>query len=347
MFKILTPTCLAIVLFAAACAKEAPAPKAPPKAPAAPVEEALPVSGSEAVDAAIPPRSTGSDVLAIVTATDTPFLRKAKVKTDIVHPLHKGHLIELMPGDEIQAKDHEKTFLRQARFGGLEGYVFASDVAPVDKSYPGAGVLWQTLIAGIEGAVLAKCKPVRMVADLAVAPGDEIVVYALGEVDCLSPIGVFDATGKSLIFSQLERPMWEVAVRAAPEGPAVLQLALNRPSPDGSHGGGDTVFYRQGSTGKIAPILSLVESEFKLSATGSTYVMTQLKQHRIGDRWLLQHQTTNRLFKDGKDLDTTKETFYEFIDGTFKAIEAPDAIKPLPKPEPTVVEGVAPMTVGE
>jgi hypothetical protein len=367
--------CAALVWFCSGCQKQAPAgqpnagepareaPAAGPISPEAAVPAVAPAAPSEvqaqATDiASLPlpepaaaevlPQAAGAVALVMVTAQATPFLRKAKVATDTVHPLHYGHLVELLPGEGTKVdKGGQERYLKHARFGGLEGYVFADDVREVEESYPGGKALWEKLVKLSSTTVPGGCQPIRMVADVMASPGNEVVVYGVGEPDCLRPLGIFDASGRTLLFSRFDRTVWEVAVHPQPSGPGVLELALKSTDDSGTEGGSDRLFHFDRDGAGLELALELVESRFSLASDKSIYVMTDFKHHKHDGRWLIQYQSTERVVQNFKDHDRSRESFYEFTGTGFKEVAAPAGVAPLPRPEPTIVTGGAPVKSGE
>ncbi len=367
--------CAALVCFCSGCQKQAPAgrpdagesareaPAADPNSSDVAVSAVAPAAPSpvqakatdvaslplpEPVAAEVLPQAAGAAALVTVTAQATPFLRKAKVATDTVHPLHYGHLVELLPGEGTKVdKGGQERYLKHARFGGLEGYVFADDVREVEESYPGGKALWEKLVKLSSTTVPGGCQPIRMVADVMASPGNEVVVYGVGEPDCLRPLGIFDASGRTLLFSRFDRTVWEVAVHPQPSGPGVLELALKSTDDSGTEGGSDRLFHFDRDGAGLELALELVESRFRLASDKSIYVMTDFKHHKHDGRWLIQYQSTERVVQNFKDHDRSRESFYEFTGTGFKEVAAPAGVAPLPRPDPPIVTGGAPVKSGE
>ncbi len=255
----------------------------------------------------------------------------------------------MIPGEATEVDDGaEKRWLKPARLGGMEGFVFADAVGPLVSTLPAPADLWANLLAALPAQPTGTCAPVMLVADLFRRPGEELLVYALGDVDCQRWLGIFDSTGGELLFSRHDRVLWEVAARVTPEGPKVLQLAAKSLEDDGTRGGSDLLFYLDREGAGFAPVLELIESRFELSPEQGKYTLTRLEHLRpAASKWLLQHSATSRLFKGGKDLDKTEERSYEFGKDGFVEVPRPAGVGFLPLPEPTITEGIAPMTVGE
>jgi hypothetical protein len=303
--------------------------------------------GGDAVPLPTPADAAKSSPARVVVA-DTPFLRKAKFPTDVVHPLHRGHVLELVEGvpTEIDYLGKPRNVV-PARLSGLDGYVFQEDVAPFKGEIVDAAALWSGLHKEAKpGSEIPEgCGPIAMVGDLLAAPGEEVIVYSLGAPECQVGLGVFGGESKSkLLHSRFGGLLVEVQLRKVLGGKLLLDLAEMEQG-TGDTGGENRLFLFAADGNDLKVALELPATRFNLGPQKSTYLLTKWAYPAgSGDEeWLIQYRTTKRVVEGGKESDLHRETIYRFNGSKFVETDRPEGLPELESPPPSIVEGVAPM----